>query len=281
MARIRTVKPSFFTSADIVELTPLARLLYIGLWCEADRVGRLAWSINTWKYRYLPGDDCDIQALTNELLTQGLVQTYHVAGKDCAFIPTFCQHQVINHREAESQLPTPPEACLVENNTHTVDRSDDTENMHGSVAREQVDVEDAPKSATRGQVDVEDSSKSATREQVDVEDVPKSATCGHVVQDTTSNATTCHSLAQEKQSRVTEAEPNTTTRHDLAQENLGHLSGAEPNTTTRHSLAQENLGIPVGKGKEGKGKEGKGKGRERKEGKGRRDLCRTGGATGR
>ena len=42
MARIRTIKPDFFTSEDIVGLTPEARLLYIALWCEADREGRLA-----------------------------------------------------------------------------------------------------------------------------------------------------------------------------------------------------------------------------------------------
>ena len=39
VARIRTIKPDFFTSEDIVVLTPWARLLYIALWCEADREG--------------------------------------------------------------------------------------------------------------------------------------------------------------------------------------------------------------------------------------------------
>ena len=43
MARIRTIKPEFFTSEDIVALSPLARLLFIALWCEADREGRLVW----------------------------------------------------------------------------------------------------------------------------------------------------------------------------------------------------------------------------------------------
>ena len=41
MARIRTIKPEFFTSDDICALSPRARLLYVGLWCEADREGRL------------------------------------------------------------------------------------------------------------------------------------------------------------------------------------------------------------------------------------------------
>ena len=43
MAYIRTIKATFFTSDDIVSLSPLARLLYIALWTEADREGRLYW----------------------------------------------------------------------------------------------------------------------------------------------------------------------------------------------------------------------------------------------
>ena len=43
MSRIRSIKPEFFTSEDIVSMTPLARLFYVSLWCEADREGRLDW----------------------------------------------------------------------------------------------------------------------------------------------------------------------------------------------------------------------------------------------
>ena len=37
MGRIRTIKPEYFTSKDIVKLEPIARLVYIALWCEADQ----------------------------------------------------------------------------------------------------------------------------------------------------------------------------------------------------------------------------------------------------
>lgn len=104
MARIRTVKPEFFTSVDIVERSPLARLLYIALWCEADKEGRLVWSPKTFKLRYLPADNCDIDSLCNELVEPGLVVLY---GKGYAFIPAFKSHQHINPRESESQLPNP------------------------------------------------------------------------------------------------------------------------------------------------------------------------------
>jgi hypothetical protein len=104
MARIRTIKPEFFTSEDIVELSPLARLLYIAIWCEADKEGRLVWKPATFKLRYMPGDNCDIVALCKEITDRGLVVLY---GNGYALIPTFKSHQHINPREAASQLPEP------------------------------------------------------------------------------------------------------------------------------------------------------------------------------
>lgn len=105
MARIRTIKPEFFTSEDIFGLTPLARLFYVSLWCEADREGRLEWKLGTLKARYLPADSCDISALAQELSDKGLIVIYEVDGKKYAEIPTFTEHQVINNREAQSKIP--------------------------------------------------------------------------------------------------------------------------------------------------------------------------------
>jgi hypothetical protein len=105
MARIRTIKPEFFTSEDIVSLSPLARLLYIALWCEADREGRMAWKPKTFKMRYFPADNCDISALCDEITSGGLVKLY---GDGYAYIPAFHAHQHINPRETASQLPEPP-----------------------------------------------------------------------------------------------------------------------------------------------------------------------------
>ena len=107
MARIRTIKPEFFTSEDIVTLTPLARLFYVSLWCEADREGRLNWKLRTLKMRYLPADDCDIESLASELEQGGLIELYSVDGKSYCLIPGFKSHQVINNRESESIIPEP------------------------------------------------------------------------------------------------------------------------------------------------------------------------------
>lgn len=104
MARIRTIKPEFFTSEDVLALSPLARLLYVGTWLEADREGRLTWKPLTLKVRYLPSDTCDIKALCDEITNRRLVVLY---GDGLAFIPRFKDHQYINGKESPSKLPPP------------------------------------------------------------------------------------------------------------------------------------------------------------------------------
>ncbi len=106
MARIRTIKPEFFTSEDIVSLSPLARLLFIASWCEADREGRMAWKPKTFKLRYFPADNCDIDALARELVACGVIIPY---GDGLAYIPSFSKHQHLNPRESQSSLPSPSE----------------------------------------------------------------------------------------------------------------------------------------------------------------------------
>lgn len=104
MARIRTIKPEFFTSEDIVELTPFARLLYVSIWCEADREGRFVFKPKTFKLRYFPADSIEIGELLDELLTRKLIICY---GDGLAYVPKFLDHQHINPREAASVLPDP------------------------------------------------------------------------------------------------------------------------------------------------------------------------------
>lgn len=106
MARIRTIKPEFFSSSDIVSLTPLSRLFYIALWCEADREGRLVWNTKTLKIRYFPSDKCDIDAMGSELINSGLLVIYSNDGREYAEIPSFSRHQVINNRESSSIYPS-------------------------------------------------------------------------------------------------------------------------------------------------------------------------------
>ena len=83
----------------------MARLFYIALWCEADREGRLVWKPRTFKLRYFPGDDCNIEAIAEEVLERGLIVLYEVDGFRYAEIPTFPEHQYVNNRESQSNIP--------------------------------------------------------------------------------------------------------------------------------------------------------------------------------
>ncbi len=91
----------------------MARLLYIALWCEADKEGRLWWKPKTFKMRYFPADDCNIDALSDALVTRGLVCLY---GESLAVIPSFKDHQHINPREKDSILPSPCDASSTRHN---------------------------------------------------------------------------------------------------------------------------------------------------------------------
>ena len=105
VGRIRSLKPEFFTSADVVACSPLARILFLATWCEADREGRLVWKPGTIKLRYLPGDECDIDELAGELEDRGMLLRYEVDGANYAVVTGFKRHQMVNKREAVSRLP--------------------------------------------------------------------------------------------------------------------------------------------------------------------------------
>lgn len=86
------------------------RLLYIALWCEADREGRLVWKPRTIKMRYFPADDFNVVEACECLVSTGHVVLY---GDGLAYIPTFLDHQHVNPREAQSTLPSPHESSRV------------------------------------------------------------------------------------------------------------------------------------------------------------------------
>ena len=68
MPKGRHLKPQFFTDKNIVTLSPLARLLYQGLWCYAEDCGHLDDEPIELKMRILPVDNCDVDELLGELV---------------------------------------------------------------------------------------------------------------------------------------------------------------------------------------------------------------------
>lgn len=96
MSRIRTIKPEFWTSEQVVECSPIARLLFIGMWNFADDAGNLPASYKTIKMQVLPADDVDIKGLILELIENKLVSAYEVDGRAYLHI-TGWKHQKISN----------------------------------------------------------------------------------------------------------------------------------------------------------------------------------------
>lgn len=81
MARIRTIKPEFWTSEQVMECSTNARLLFIGMWNFADDCGRLRLSAKTLKAQIFPADEFDaatVLRMIDELSSNGLLTVYEV-----------------------------------------------------------------------------------------------------------------------------------------------------------------------------------------------------------
>lgn len=105
MARIRSVHPSLFTDEAWVSCGPLARILYIGLWTDADDQGLFEWKPLQIKMRLLPGDAGDVPAMLDELVCAGLIQPYEALGKRFGAIANFRKFQRPQKPNAVHPLP--------------------------------------------------------------------------------------------------------------------------------------------------------------------------------
>lgn len=105
MARIRTIKPDFFIDDKIGDLTVMARLLFVGLWCLADKAGRLEDNPKKIKVQILPYDNANTDLLLSEIGEKGLIVRYEVDGKNYIQISNFLKHQRPHHTEKDSDFP--------------------------------------------------------------------------------------------------------------------------------------------------------------------------------
>ncbi len=81
MARLRTIKPEFWTDDKIGECSPTARLLLIASLNFADDYGGLDRSSRQLKAQAFPYDQIDCEPLVLELIHHGLLIEYEVADR--------------------------------------------------------------------------------------------------------------------------------------------------------------------------------------------------------
>lgn len=119
MPRARIIKPGFFKNETLGSLPPLARLLFEGLWCLADREGRLEDRPAKIKAEILPYENLtpeEFDGLLSLLASppgsydgQGFILRYEVVGRRYIAVTHFRAHQNPHPDERASVIPPPEE----------------------------------------------------------------------------------------------------------------------------------------------------------------------------
>lgn len=117
MARIRTIKPSFWTDDKVVNLTIPARLLLVGLISNADDEGRIVASPAAIIGTLYPQDadvtTAKVKRWLAEVDRSGIARLYASGKAEYAYFPRWKKHQKID-RPQPSNLPAPPPDALFE-----------------------------------------------------------------------------------------------------------------------------------------------------------------------
>ena len=106
--RARLLKPGLFLNEELGRLPVAARYLFAGLWCVADREGRLEDRPDRLTAEVFPYDKgrARINDLLDRLAAAGFIVRYEVEGRKLICVPSFVKHQHPHPNEAKSTLPT-------------------------------------------------------------------------------------------------------------------------------------------------------------------------------
>ncbi|MEW9304525.1 HNH endonuclease [Labrys neptuniae] len=119
MARIRTIKPEFWTDSLMVQFDALTRLLYIGMWTAADDHGALPDEPERLAMEIMPREDVDdVQARIDLLIAAGrLTRMLNDDGSSYLVIEKWTAHQRVDKpsksrilRENSRKLAIPAES---------------------------------------------------------------------------------------------------------------------------------------------------------------------------
>ncbi len=109
MARARNIKPSLFKNEVLGEADPLLTILFQGLWCLADRDGRLEDRPKRIKAEIFPYREIhDINGYLTELEQLGFIDRYETENTPVIQVINFAKHQSPHKTEKPSELPAKP-----------------------------------------------------------------------------------------------------------------------------------------------------------------------------
>jgi hypothetical protein len=86
---------------------------FIGLFTCCDREGRFRWQPKQLKLDIFPYDEIDMAQVLDVLAARDFIIKYQTNDKFYGCIPSWKNHQCINHREAVSALPAPENAQII------------------------------------------------------------------------------------------------------------------------------------------------------------------------
>jgi hypothetical protein len=109
--RARNIKPGFFTNETLADLDPLVRILFAGLWCLADRSGRLEDRPRRIRAEIFPHHaDTDVEGMLEALVVAGFILRYTAPECPAIQVVNFQKHQNPHKREAISKITPPAES---------------------------------------------------------------------------------------------------------------------------------------------------------------------------
>ncbi len=103
--RARNIKPDFFLDEELVALPFETRLLFAGLWCCADKAGRLEDRPVRIRAMVFPYEKLDVDKMLTALAKSGQIIRYTVNGGKFIQIKAFTKHQSPHHTEKDSIIP--------------------------------------------------------------------------------------------------------------------------------------------------------------------------------
>ncbi|MCC8363325.1 hypothetical protein LK996_09595 [Lysobacter sp. A6] len=106
--RARNIKPGFFENEVLATLPHWVRLLFAGLWCLADRGGRLEDRPARVHRALFAGEALDVDSGLSMLADAGFIARYTVDGVSCIQVLAWDRHQSPHMKERESDLPPMP-----------------------------------------------------------------------------------------------------------------------------------------------------------------------------
>jgi len=118
MARSRNIKPGFFKNYDLADAGPHVQLLFAGLWCLADREGRLEDKPRFIKAELFPYYDFDVNGGLTELERLKFICRYLADDLAVIQVLNFKKHQSPHKTEKAAVLPS-IELVTKENNLKT------------------------------------------------------------------------------------------------------------------------------------------------------------------